>query len=201
MFNMENMEEENKDQEFKKGWENYRESVYTNKSKSEDDFEKYINILATGGIVLGFTFMEKIFSLTKISWIWTSVIGLILLVATLLLNLLSHYRSISDADKILSEIDSEDYEKVFTNSNKRNRIIRGLNLGSICFLILGCFFIMMFVTKNLYEVNRKGNNTELTNYNMIEQDKIQPGDTIKLPEPTTGRTNPAPSPTIKPKIE
>lgn len=198
---MEEENKENKDQEFIKGWENYRDSVYANKSKSEDDFEKYINLLATGGIILGFTFMEKIISLTTISWIWISVFGLVLLAGTLLLNLLSHYKSISDADEILSEIDNKEYLKVYDNSSKRNKVIRNLNLTSIWSLILGCFFIMMFITKNLYELNKKEEKIDFKSYNMIEQDKIQPRDTIKLPEPTTGRTNPPPPPTIKPKIE
>src|SRR5690606_4452815 len=87
-------------------WNEYRKDVYTTQSKSEDDFEKYINLLATGGIILGFTFMEKIFSLTTVYSLWTIIFGLFLLVVTLLSNLYSHYKSMNDSDEIIKEIDN-----------------------------------------------------------------------------------------------
>lgn len=47
-------------------WIEYRNAVSDNKSKSQDDFEKYINLLASGGIVLSLTFLEKIIPLIKL---------------------------------------------------------------------------------------------------------------------------------------
>lgn len=167
------------------GWIEYRNAVYTTKSKSEDDFEKYINLMATGGIILGFTFMEKIFSLTKVHHIWAIISGLILLVITLLTNLYSHYQSMNNADKIITEIDNEDYENIFNNSNRRNCKIKLLNNISIWSLIIGCLFIMFFITNNLVNMNQNNN--------------PQPKDLPNLPKPDTGRINPTPPPTIKPK--
>ena len=53
-------EEEEKKERERKEWIEYRNSVSENKSKSQDDFEKYINLLASGGLVLSLTFFEKI---------------------------------------------------------------------------------------------------------------------------------------------
>lgn len=48
---------EHKQQEkFNQGWSEYRNSVSANKNKSQDDFEKYINLLASGGIIVSLTF-------------------------------------------------------------------------------------------------------------------------------------------------
>lgn len=51
---MEDLEEKER-----QDWIDYRNAVYDNKSKSQDDFEKYINLLASGGIVLSLTFLEE----------------------------------------------------------------------------------------------------------------------------------------------
>lgn len=168
------------------GWIEYRNAVYTTKSKSEDDFEKYINLMATGGIVLGFTFMEKIFSLSQIQLLWSIIIGLFLLLVTLLSNLYSHYKSMNDGDQIIREIDNEEYDKIFQNSNRRNETIRILNKVSIWSFILGCLLTMLFITTNLFNMNENNNNP-------------QPKDLPNLPKPDTGRINPTPPPTIKPK--
>ena len=40
-------------------WFDFRNSVYETKSKSQDDFEKYINIIASGGLGLTIAFFDK----------------------------------------------------------------------------------------------------------------------------------------------
>ena len=39
-------------------WIDFRKSVYETKSKSEDDFEKYINVIASGGLAITIAFFE-----------------------------------------------------------------------------------------------------------------------------------------------
>lgn len=68
------------DPAIEEGWNDYRNAVTENKNKSQDDFEKYINLLASGGIILSLTFLEKIATIVKIEFIWFYIIGLILLV-------------------------------------------------------------------------------------------------------------------------
>lgn len=136
-------------------WIDYRNAVYDNKSKSQDDFEKYINLLASGGIVLSLTFLEKIITVDKTICRAFYVIGLILLIVTLLSNLYSHYKSIIDSDLTIQEIDEKKYEKVFKNIKKRNTIINRLNRTSIWSLIIGVVFILTFVTINLFNMSDK----------------------------------------------
>ncbi|MGV7105800.1 hypothetical protein [Flavobacterium sp. U410] len=171
---------------FELGWENYRNSIIENKNKSQDDFEKYINILASGGIIISLTFLEKIVTITQISFLWFYIIGLLLFVITLLSNLYSHYKSINDSDEIIKEIDEKKYDDIFKNIEKRNKPINTLNKISIWSLILGTILTLTFVTINLS--------------NMDENQTLQPKDNPKSqPEPNTGRINPTPPPTIKPK--
>lgn len=173
------------DSETIEGWENYRNAVIENKNKSQDDFEKYINILATGGIILSLTFLEKIALMTKISYLWAYVVGLILLVATLLSNLYSHYKSMNDSDMIIKEVDEKKYDKIFLNIAKRNKPINLLNKASIWSLIIGSILILTFVSVNLYSMN-------------ISQTPHPKDNPNSNPIPDHGRPNPTPRPTIKP---
>lgn len=164
-------------------WIEYRNAVSDNKSKSQDDFEKYINLLASGGIVLSLTFLEKITSLVKIEYIVFYLIGLILLVLTLISNLYSHHKSIQDSDSIIREIDEKKYEDIFKNIDERNKLINILNLTSIWSLIIGTILILTFVSINLFVMN--------------ENQKPSPGQNpSQNPKPLTeekrGRTNPPP---------
>lgn len=179
---MENQEKELSEQE-KQNWIDYRNAVSENKSKSQDDFEKYINLLASGGIVLSLTFLEKIITVDKTIFKGFYIVGLSLLVITLLSNLYSHYKSINDSDLIIEEIDQELYDEIFTNIGKRNKIINRLNKASIWSLIIGTLLILTFVSINLF--------------NMNENQTPTPKDITNLPSPDTGRTNPAPIPPPK----
>ncbi|UPQ77746.1 hypothetical protein M0M57_08880 [Flavobacterium azooxidireducens] len=181
------MTKKSKDFEFENGWENYRDSVIVNMNKSQDDFEKYINLLASGGIIISLTFLEKIVSVTKISYLGLYIIGLFLLVMTLLSNLYSHFKSMRDSATIIKEIDEKKYDEIFKNIEKRNKPINLLNKASIWFLIIGAVLILTFTSINLL--------------NMNSDQTPQPKDSTSLPDPNTGRVNPSPKPIIKPKTK
>ncbi|MFM9402641.1 hypothetical protein ACKLNQ_11970 [Myroides odoratimimus] len=173
--------------EIAKAWEDYKIAVNNTKAKSEDDFEKYLNLLATGGIVLGFTFMEKIFSLTTISHIYTMLFGLVCLVFTLVLNLFSHFKSIEHSNHIINEIDNKDYDNLIENTVRRNKFLGRLNKMSIFLFFVGTLLIMIFVVINLYNINEEKMN-----------EKPQVVNKVDIPDNSSGRTNPSP-PSVKPK--
>jgi hypothetical protein len=143
-------QEENKEERIRQEWIEYRNSVSENKSKSQDDFEKYINLLASGGLVLSLTFFEKIVPLDKAIFKPFVITGMFLMVVTLLSNLYSHYKSIIDSDITIQEIDDEKYKEIFKNIENRNKIINRLNRVSIWSLIIGIVFLITFVTTNIY---------------------------------------------------
>lgn len=165
-------------------WIDYRNAVSENKSKSQDDFEKYINLLASGGIVLSLTFLEKIITVDKTIFKAFYIIGIILLVVTLLSNLYSHYKSIIDSDLTIQEIDEKKYEEVFKNIKKRNTIINRLNRTSIWSLIIGVIFILTFVTINLFNMSDKATPRPTTQPAPSTEEK---GRTI--PQPPQSRPN------------
>lgn len=180
---MKKNKEKKQQEKFRQDWSEYRNSVSENKNKSQDDFEKYINLLASGGIIVSLTFLEKITAVVKIEYIIFYLIGLFLLVLTLLSNLYSHHKSIQDSDSIIKEIDEEKYEDIFKNIDKRNKPINLLNITSIWSLIIGTILILTFVSINLFSMN--------------ENKKPPPSDNPRQnPKPLTeeqrGRTNPPP---------
>ena len=171
-------------------WIEYRNSVTENKSKSQDDFEKYINLLASGGLVLSLTFFEKIVPLNKANFRPFVIIGMFLMVVTLLSNLYSHYKSILDSDATIKEIDEEKYKEIFKNIDKRNKTINRLNRISIWALIIGATCLITFVTINIYTMD-----------NSNQGNKPRPQQPPKpLTEEKRGRiTPPPPRPSNNPK--
>ena len=180
--------EENK---IRQEWIEYRNSVSDNKSKSQDDFEKYINLLASGGLLLSLTFMEKIVPVDKSICKFLIVSGMFLMVVTLLSNLYSHYKSMLDSDATIKDIDKENYDDIFKNIEKRNKVINRLNRISIWSLIIGIILIISFATINIYNMSDSNQNTKPT--------------PSQQPKPLTeekGRTTPPPpqnKPTNYPK--
>lgn len=142
-----------KEKTIEKEWADFRNSVYETKSKSEDDFEKYINLIASGGLAITIAFFDKIVDINKTGFIFLIIIGWVLLVCTLISNLISHFLSISYSQKTIDEINEKKYDDVFTNLKKRNKTIKLLNGLSIGALIFGIISIIVFVTLNLTIMN------------------------------------------------
>ncbi|MCV9934440.1 hypothetical protein OIU80_19340 [Flavobacterium sp. LS1R47] len=136
-----------------KEWTDFRNAVYETKSKSQDDFEKYINLIASGGLGLTIAFFDKIVQIDIAIYLFIIVLGWFLLALTLLLNLISHFKSVKYNELTILEINDKEYEKVFINVEKRNRIINRLNGISLISLITGVLLIIIFVTINIYKMN------------------------------------------------
>ena len=134
---------------------NYLSSTEENRDKSQDDFEKYINLLASGGVVISLTILEKVTDKNlTIKCIWIFFLGVLCFIVTLLLNLISHRKSIEVANYILSEISYDDIEKLGSDDfnfkiNKKNRVIETLNDISIWTLIGGVILIFIFLGINI----------------------------------------------------
>ena len=138
-----------KSEEEIEGWIEYRKSLLEQKSKSDDDFEKYITFIASGALGLTLTFMENISPLKSAIHKWLIAVGWVLLAITLLLNLFSHFLSSRYTAKSIDEIDDEiNYDELRENLNKRNKIIECLNISSILALFIGIIFILIFVIIN-----------------------------------------------------
>jgi len=132
-------------------WKEYRLSVLEQKSKSDDDFEKYITFIASGALGLTLTFIDKISPLKESIAIWVIVFGWVLLALTLFINLLSHFLSSRYNEKTVQDIDDEiEYDELINRIDERNKIISRLNLASIILLGTGIISILIFTTINAY---------------------------------------------------
>ncbi|PQJ77513.1 hypothetical protein [Polaribacter glomeratus] len=120
-----------KSEEEIKEWKEYRLSILEQKSKSDDDFEKYITFIAAGGLGLTLTFIDKISPLHTSICVWLIVMGWFMLASTLFINLLSHYLSSRFNEKTVQNIDDTlSYEELINNIDRRNKTISNLNLSS-----------------------------------------------------------------------
>ena len=134
-------------------WLEFSKSVYEIKSKSQDDFEKYINLIASGGLGLTIAFFDKIVQIDIAIHLWIIVLGWFSLAFTLLVNLLSHFNSVKYSELTISEINNKDYDAVFINVERRNKKINRFNITSLVSLITGVLSIILFVTINIYNMN------------------------------------------------
>lgn len=133
-------------------WKEYRLSVLEQKSKSDDDFEKYITFIASGALGLTITFIDKISPLKESIVIWVIALGWVLLAFTLFINLLSHFLSSKYNEQTIQDIDDEiEYDNLIDRIDNRNRIISRFNLSSIILLGLGIISILIYTIVNAYQ--------------------------------------------------
>jgi len=133
-------------------WKEYRLSILEQKSKSDDDFEKYITFIASGALGLTITFIDNVNPLKESIAIWVIALGWVLLAFTLFINLLSHFLSSKYNEKTVQDIDDEiEYEKLTNRIDSRNKIISRLNLISIILLGLGIISILIYTIINAYQ--------------------------------------------------
>jgi hypothetical protein len=106
-------------------WKEFRKSVYENKLKSEDDYEKYLTLISSGALALSITFIEKIVNLNNATCKGLLIAGWVLLTITLLGSLLSHFFSRKYSEKTINDIDDTniEFEVLLTNLEKRNSIL------------------------------------------------------------------------------
>lgn len=137
------------------GWEEYRQALYIQKSKSDDLFEKAITFISSGALGLTLTFHDKIIPADDAIYVIVIATGWALLIATLFTNLISHYKSSKSTDDSIDEIDSiMEYKITYSifqeKLGKRNRSIDNLNKISIVLLGMGLLLIIIYVSLNLH---------------------------------------------------
>lgn len=172
----------------------YIELIELTKSKSQDDFEKYLYLLGSGGLVISLFIIEKVMNYNTIEYsIFLILISAFCFSSTLLFNLLSHRKSITVSEKLIKLINKDSnclYGKKFKKIQKKgNKVINRLNKYSIYTLISGIIFILAFFT---------------INYSIMSNDRPQmppkpsPPSPQNIPNEEKGRTLPPP-PRINPK--
>lgn len=136
-------------------WEEYRDLLYQQKSKSDDHFEKSITFITSGALGLTLTFHDKIVPFSNAICVYFIAIGWTLLVATLFVNLYSHYQSSKSTDSTIDDVDEViayklTYDGFRHKVNTRNSMINHLNKASIYLLGAGLISIILYVSINLH---------------------------------------------------
>ncbi len=129
----------------------HRQAVLEQKSRSDDDFEKYITFISSGALAITVTFIDKLSPLDQSVFVWVVLLGWFFLATTLFLNLISHYLSSRYNEKTVQEIDENiSTLNLIKNIDSRNKIISRLNFSSIILLGLGILCILTFTGINAY---------------------------------------------------
>lgn len=174
-------------------WEKFRNDNITVREKSQDDFEKYLNVFGSGGLLVGLTLLSKLIE-TEITYEyqWMLILGSILFVVCLLSNLLSHHMAVHYNDKNINDIDTQCLE-LWANFESRNKKIGYVNITSLLSIISGTILVTLFLILNINTMAKK---------EQIPQSK--PKTTQGDPKPLNeqkGRTTSTPSFQIKPKTK
>jgi preprotein translocase subunit SecG len=141
-------------------WQNFRNDVIKVREKSQDDFEKYLNVFGSGGLLVGLTLLSKLVeSKLNYEFQWMLILGSILFVICLLSNLFSHYMAIDNNDKNISDIDNQN-PNLWENFDKRNKQIGNLNNVSVCSIILGTILITLFLILNINTMAKQNTNPQ-----------------------------------------
>lgn len=115
-------------------WKGCRDELIKVREKSQDDFEKYLNIFGSGGLLVGLTLLTKIVE-SEINYEFKLMLisGSVLFLVCLLSNLLSHYLVIDNCDRNIDDIDTQ-CPQLWENFHRRNN-----NLNYINWISLGLF--------------------------------------------------------------
>jgi hypothetical protein len=125
----------------------YRDELNIVFHKSQDSFEKQLAFISAGTLSLSIGFIKDIVkdfdhSSYKglLGWGWGT------LVATLLVNLISHLMASRNANRAIREINEDNYEP--ERIECRNRIIVNINWASVFIMIIGIALIVSFIIIN-----------------------------------------------------
>lgn len=172
-------------------WKEFRQEIMADRSKSQDDFEKYINVFSSGGLVIGLTLMSKF---TEKDYVlehsWTVILATLIFLVSLMSNLWSHRLAIKNSDKTLDDIRLKN-PTIFESIDKRNNCIELFNIISIWSFFIGAAIISFFLILNINTMSKK-----------IQTPQGKPKTTQSEPKPLNeekGRTSTKPSFEIKPK--
>lgn len=171
-------------------WKEFRKSVYENKIKSEDDYEKYITLISSGALGLSITFIEKIVPLNSAINKWVLIFGWVLLTVTLFAGLLSHFFSRKYSEKTIEEIDNdENIDLIISNINKRNKYLEYFNFSTISTLVLGIISIVTFISINILIISDNPNSKPSPSQKPLPSTE-EKGRTI--PKPPQSKPSPTP---------
>ena len=141
-------------------WQNFRNDVIKVREKSQDDFEKYLNVFGSGGLLVGLTLLSKLTE-SKINYEYRLMLifGSVSFVVCLLSNLISHYLAIQSNEKTISDIDTQNIE-LWKNFEKRNKRIGFINWTSLGSIIAGTILITLFLILNINTMAKQNTNPQ-----------------------------------------
>jgi len=115
-----------------------RETLIKSMLSSEEWFDKNLNFITGGAILLSITFLDKVVPNREAVWKWTLVAAWFIPVLALIFNLIAHRRSSHNQMITLVELDRDENEDVaFKNAQERNRRMDYLTLGAMWSMVCG----------------------------------------------------------------
>lgn len=172
----------------------YKQELQIIHDKSQEAFEKQLTYLSSGALGLSILFIEKIVvDVSQSQFKPLLITSWIALACTLVVNLISHYKSHRSVYKTIGEINDNKYDQSLADN--RNRMVNYLNISTIITFCLGILLLVLFVIINTMSKEQKVNLP-------VENQRGYsggPAPSVNRPEPNAGQI-PTPPPTnITPK--
>ena len=170
-----------------------RESLLKSVELSENLFDKNLNIISSGALILSVTFLNKVIPVYSSLFKWILVAGWGALVCSLIINLWAHWLASRNAMKTLHDHDMKD-PNLFEKTQRRNRRMNNITTAAGFSMVAGLLSLVIYCSINIYnmpdptrlpnpEPERKGMPSYVPSTQPTPSPQVQPAPT----------SNPAPS--------
>ncbi len=122
----------------------YYEQLVNAYSHSSAQFDKMIILIASGSLGISFTFITELVDLTTACYLWLLITSWIILAIVIFCSLISHLLS---ARAINDELES--VLKPKNSVNKKNSLLKCLNIIMIVLILIALVFLIVFISLNL----------------------------------------------------
>ena len=127
----------------------YQEQLISLQHKSQEAFERQLSYISAGSLALSIGFIKDVvknIALADSKWLLS--LGWVLLIATLLMNCISHIASANLHNKTIKDITNSTYKQATVS--QRYKKINLLNWFAVFTMVVGITAIIFFVIKNIY---------------------------------------------------
>jgi len=127
----------------------YQEQLISLQHKSQEAFERQLSYISAGSLALSVGFIKDVIKNIELADSkWLLSLGWVLLIATLLMNCISHIASANLHNKTIKDITNSTYKQTIVS--QRYKKINLLNWSAVFTMVIGITAIVFFVIKNIY---------------------------------------------------
>jgi len=128
----------------------YLKELYQDYKYSINKFDSQTLFLSSGALGISLVFLKDLVPLGEVIYLWIYILAIWIFVFNILLGLWTHFRSSNLITKRIKLVDEDRFNEI-----KEDNSIHKFNKALIALLFSGIFFLVLFVTINLINMDDK----------------------------------------------